>query len=135
MEQVTRPQPPALPRRSTRPGTERRTAPRIPLDVGVGFRSESNFYLGFAEDISEGGLFVATFNLQPIGTDIELTFALPDGTEFTVHAVVRWLRDPHDNHHDECRPGMGVQFTDLSHEVREAIHAFIALREPMFFDS
>ena len=116
------------------PGIERRTAPRVEVDVAVGFRSESNFYTGFTEDVSQGGLFVATHVLRPIGTVLQLTFALPTGPEITTTGVVRWVRDPHD-YHDDARPGMGVQFTDLDQEHEALIREFVALREPLFYDA
>lgn len=55
---------------------ERRDLRRVQLNVGVGFRGDASFYTGFATDISEGGLFVATHMLQPIGSQLTLTFAL-----------------------------------------------------------
>ena len=114
--------------------TERRYAQRVDLSVGVGFRNDSSFYTGFTQDLSEGGLFVATHMLQPIGSEITLTFALPTGPEISVRGVVRWQRDPHE-HNSLTPPGMGVQFQDLSDEDLERIRKFVALREPLFFEA
>jgi uncharacterized protein (TIGR02266 family) len=116
------------------PGIERRTAPRVELQVGVGFHSDTNFYTGFTEDVSEGGLFVATHVPQPIGTRLRLTFTLPAGPEITGEAVVRWLRVPR-SHDTETVPGMGVQFEGLEREHEALIREFIALREPLFYDA
>lgn len=113
---------------------ERRATPRKALQVEVGFATDSNFYAGFTEDISEGGLFVATIMLQPVGSRISLTFGLPDGSEIMTTGVVRWLRDPR-NDHDDCVPGMGVQFDDLSADELALIREFISLREPIFFEA
>jgi uncharacterized protein (TIGR02266 family) len=112
---------------------ERRTTPRVGLCVEVGLQSDSNFYTGFTEDISEGGLFVATYKLLPTGTEMALTLTLPDGYEFRATAVVRWVRDPRDPNSD-LRPGMGVQFVNLDLEHHDAIRDFILMRDPLFFE-
>jgi uncharacterized protein (TIGR02266 family) len=113
---------------------ERRIAPRVGLCVQVGLQTDSNFYTGLTEDISEGGLFVATYKLLPAGSEMALTLTLPDGYEFRVTAVVRWVRDPHDPN-SEMGPGMGVQFVNLEPHHHDAIRTFIKLRDPMFFEA
>lgn len=113
---------------------ERREKPRVAVSVGVGFRSDSNFYTGFTEDISEGGLFIATHMLRPIGSELQIICALPTGPEISVRGIVRWLRDPHD-YITEAPPGMGVQFQDLAPEDLARIKAFVAVREPLFYEA
>lgn len=112
---------------------ERRRSPRVTLETEITIESESNFYTGFTEDISDGGLFLATYQLRPIGSEIEVSFTLPDG--HTVHAsgLVRWLRDPRDYNRD-APPGMGIQFHGLSDQDRAAILEFIRSRSPLFYD-
>lgn len=113
---------------------ERRADPRIELHVGVGFRCAATFHTGFTADISERGLFVATHAIQPIGSTLTLTFALPSGPEITAQASVRWLRDSY--HYDPCSPpGMGLLFTDLPDEARARIRELITARQPRFFAS
>ena len=111
---------------------DRRATPRVELCVGVGFSSETNFYTGFTEDLSAGGLFVATHALLPIGTSLNITFWLPDGHEVTTVGVVRWVRNTRD-YNDDAGPGMGVQFRGLRADDADAIREFIALREPIFY--
>ena len=119
--------------RTNAPFVERRRSPRVTLETEITVESESNFYTGFTEDISDGGLFLATYQLRPLGSEIEVTFTLPDG--HTVHAAgeVRWLRDPRDYNRD-APPGMGIQFHALSDEDRAAIAEFIRSRSPLFYD-
>jgi uncharacterized protein (TIGR02266 family) len=112
---------------------ERRVTPRARLETEIGFCSDTNFYLGFTEDISEGGLFVATHMLRPVGEELELSFTLPNDHEVTVVGVVRWTRDPHD-YTEDARPGMGVQFLNIAPSDLAMIRRFVELREPMFFD-
>jgi len=93
--------------------------------------SEHNFYTGFTENISTGGLFVATRDIKSVGTVVRVKFVLP-GLPGAVEAdaVVRWVREVGDPDHH----GMGVQFTHLSPPVRDAIDRFIKQRESIFFD-
>lgn len=109
---------------------ERRRYARCTLEVGMGVYSDSNFYAGFSRDVSEGGIFVATYDLLPIGTSVEVEFSLPGGHDIRCGGEVRWVKDPVDN--ERVKPGMGIQFTDLAEEALEAIKEFVASREPIF---
>ena len=110
-------------------GSERRTCPRIGFEVDVGFVSESHFYAGLSMDVSDGGLFVATYQLQPVGSEVVVTFVLPSGHAVTTNAVVRWVREQS----DDASPGMGLAF-DLTGEDRRQVRAFCDRRQPLFID-
>ena len=105
---------------------------RVPVCLGVGFESESLTFTGVTSDISEGGLFVATHTLPPIGCEIDLRFSLPAGPELRARGVVRWLRDSHDT--DSSPPGIGVEFSALAEHDLTLIRAFIDQSEPSFFE-
>lgn len=109
---------------------ERRATPRKRLARKLGVFTDDNFYAGFTEDISEGGLFVSTHELLPVGTAVLVSLELPGGHHLEVTGHVRWLRDPHDPM--AVTSGMGVQFDDLSAADRTAIREFMQNREPMF---
>lgn len=113
---------------------ESRSYPRFPLRVEVSYGSEHNFYTGFLENVSNGGLFVATHQLAEIGDLFELTFTVP-GLNRVCTAVcrVRWLRE-YDPEQPDGVPGMGVQFSQLEPDARAAIELFIRHREPIFYD-
>jgi uncharacterized protein (TIGR02266 family) len=114
-------------------GIERRKHKRVPMETDVNFQGLSNFYTGFAEDISCGGLFVTSYCLQPIGTHVDLSFTLPNGYVVNTPGQVRWLRDIRDPD-DDTAPGMGVMFEDLKSEDKKQIEAFIQERSPLFYD-
>ncbi len=111
---------------------ERRRSPRMALETCVNLASDSNFYTGFSEDISDGGVFVATYCLQPIGTSVELTFGLPGGHSVNAKGSVRWIRDIFDLDDQSC-PGMGIGFEELSPEDKALIEQFMRNRSPIFF--
>lgn len=112
---------------------ERRRAPRAELVAGLGLYSESNFYAGFTEDISEGGVFVASYVLLPVGSRVSLEVALPGNFEIHASGVVRWLRHS-DGAEDSAPPGMGIQFDAISDDDRELIREFVQNRAPYFYD-
>jgi uncharacterized protein (TIGR02266 family) len=111
---------------------ERREYERRTLEAEIGVYSESNFYTGFSEDISEGGIFVSTYELRPIGSLVKVEFVLPDGHEVSCKGEVRWVKDPTDAMDD--KPGMGIRFEELASEHLAAIQEFVANREPLFLE-
>lgn len=97
--------------------------------------TETNFYTGLTQDISTGGLFVATHQLRPIGDHMLIKFRLPDSSQvISVDAEVRWLREPSPYGRQDHPPGMGLKFVDLHPQARMAIAAFLRQRESLFFD-
>lgn len=106
-------------------GPQQRRAPRVRLGVEIGIDDHTNFYVGFSENVSEGGLFIATYTLLPVGTEVALTFVLQDELPLFVHGFVRWVRDPDDLATSPVPPGMGVEFTDLGDAEKQRLQAFI----------
>jgi uncharacterized protein (TIGR02266 family) len=107
--------------------------PRTAMEANVGATTESNFYVGFSGEISEGGVFVATYNVLPLGTLIEVLVTLPGGFEAKLPGKVRFVRDPMDFSMDS-EPGVGVAFEALPDKDRELILRFIRKRPPLFYD-
>lgn len=111
---------------------QRRAAARVSLCAEITMGSDSNFFTGFTNDLSEGGVFVATVNLLPLGTQIDLAFQLPGGPKIQGKGEVRWLRE-FDDKTPDAFPGMGIRFIDVPGTSIGAIHAFTQQREPLFF--
>lgn len=109
-----------------------RQSPRVKMQAAVDFHSDDNFFNGFSANISDGGLFVATVNLVPLGTEVDLSFSLPSGERIEARGVVRWVREVNDQLPDAF-PGIGVQFSALKPEAQTAIDQFLAQRDPLFF--
>jgi uncharacterized protein (TIGR02266 family) len=110
--------------------SDTRDKKRQTLEIEVGISSESNFYLGFTENLSAAGVFVATYAVKPVGAHVDVALAFPNGDDLKVSGVVRWLRDAT----SDLWPGMGVQFDDLTPKDDAKIRKFLSLRDPMFYD-
>ena len=107
--------------------------PREEVEANIGATTESNFYVGFSGEISEGGVFLSTYETFPRGTPVNMLVTLPGGFEMRVTGRVRFVRDPLDFSADS-EPGMGVQFDALQPNDRELVLRFIRKRPPMFYD-
>lgn len=114
------------------PPAPKRQSPRVRMQAQVDFESDDNFFNGFSSNISDGGLFIATVNVLPLGTNVDVGFTLPTGERIECKGVVRWVREIDDRNPDS-HPGMGVQFVDLEERSATAIEHFIQQREPMFY--
>jgi uncharacterized protein (TIGR02266 family) len=116
-------------------GSERRQARRLDIQAEIGIESDSNFFMGLTEDISTGGIFIATYDVRTIGSPMTINFTLPDGHLVSAEGVVRWVREYQGGDSDaEHMPGMGVQFTALTEQDQHAIEAFVRYRQPIFYD-
>ena len=114
-------------------GASRRVHERADVELEVTLESEHNFYLGLTENLSEGGLFIATHLLRPIGAPVAVTLKLPNSPEpIAAQGTVRWVRQYSET--SDTEPGMGVRFEQLSPEHTQIIRQFLATRPALFHD-
>lgn len=100
------------------------------LEVRVTLESEHNFILGRSENISEGGLFVATSEVRPLGSTAAIEVWLPgEAKPIAATGEVRWVRPG-----GALAAGIGFRFVDLGDEGMAAIRRFVEEREPMFWE-
>jgi uncharacterized protein (TIGR02266 family) len=121
----------ATPAQAKPPLPAKPAGPREKLEANVGATTESNFFVGFSGDISEGGVFIATYATYPLHAPVEVLVTLPGGYESTIPGTVRFVRDPMDM---DSEPGVGVRFDKLTQEQRDLILRFIRKRPPLFYD-
>ncbi len=112
--------------------------PNVPrLDADLGAHSPSNFYKGLSGNdvIDSGGIFVATYKIPKIGTNVVIKVALPGGYEFEALGVVEWVREaPNSTAGVEAPPGFGAKFTQITPEGRQLVYRYVRNREPLFHD-
>jgi uncharacterized protein (TIGR02266 family) len=102
--------------------SERRRGERLDCEFEVEFLSDTHFMTGITQDLSEGGIFIATYQQLPVGTQVELAFELPGEQRVETKGEVRWSR----NERGDTRPGIGIAFTELSHAALASITAYCA---------
>ncbi len=111
----------------------RAQVPREHVEANLGATTESNFYVGFSGEISQGGVFISTYNILPKDSPVRVLITLPGNLSTEVDGHVRFVRDPMDMS-AESEPGMGIAFDGLEKDSRELILRFIRKRPPMFYD-
>lgn len=113
--------------------SQRRRFPRYKVELDVSLGSDHNFYVGFVENLSTGGVFIATHMLKAVGDVFELTVHLPNST-VAVRGTgeVRWIREYSER--SNVPPGMGIRFLQIDDESRSLIEEFLSKREPLFYD-
>jgi len=107
--------------------------PRLSIEVEVDLESQHCFYSGLTLNLSEGGLFVATYQIHPVGTELSVSLSLEGMPPIEARAQVRWIRDPRAASADHA-VGMGLQFVELSEEDRVTIQAFMECRIPLLME-
>jgi uncharacterized protein (TIGR02266 family) len=112
-----------------------RAAERYDLEIKVDLESEHNFYTGLTQNISAGGLFIATHHLRRIGDRISLKFQLPGSDKpIAVETEVRWLRENSALTRADGETGMGVRFINLTPDATAAINKFLSSRDSLYYD-
>jgi uncharacterized protein (TIGR02266 family) len=106
-----------------------RLRPRIRMEVEVGMASESQFFAGLSGDVSEGGIFVQTYQHLVIGDRVALSLELPGGP-IEVLGVVQWSREPG----PFGGPGVGVVLEKVSPGTEARIREFCRLRAPLYYE-
>jgi uncharacterized protein (TIGR02266 family) len=119
----------ATPKRALR----RLDTERVDCRFEVDMHSEHNFFTGFSENLSEGGIFVATYAPRRIGEVLVLELGLP-GIDRKLRAVVEvcWLRE----HSPEVDtpPGFGAKIMKITDEDKALVEQFVRHRAPLFHD-
>jgi uncharacterized protein (TIGR02266 family) len=113
---------------------DRRRRARIGLHADVSGASQTNFFAGLSENLSETGVFVATMSPPPVGEAVHLKVTVHGDASrsVVVKGVVRWHRTDEDG----SQTGCGMQFEELTGDAMRAIAALMRMagREPLFWD-
>lgn len=112
----------------------RRVFRRKDIEVAVDLFNANTFFTGFTENLSEGGLFVATAAPMQLGDELEIRLRLMGREPRTYPVVVRWIRP--DAAIGGLPAGMGVQFLDLSEDEKIRLQNFVdsGVKDTLFVD-
>lgn len=108
------------------PVTERK-APRFIARLRVQYGPDRETTLeDYSLNLSTGGLFLATFNLLPVGTCLNLGFIFPHNeTSIRCEGRIAWVNHPELMKNQNLPVGMGIQFINLSLDQMNCIRDFI----------
>lgn len=86
-------------------GKENRRTARVAVSKGVwvAWQAGGPRNVSRVRDVSAGGLFISTTVAVPVGTTLEMLFALPEG-EARFQGIVRYA---------DAKQGLGVEFTSM----------------------
>ncbi len=93
----------------------------------------TNFFTGLERDIDTGGLFIATYNIYPVGAEMDVKVELPSGDNLVSRARVAWVREqtgPSSN----TTPGMGVIFHRLTPAAKTEINRYIEKFDSLYYE-
>ncbi|MFK7822540.1 MAG: TIGR02266 family protein [Oligoflexales bacterium] len=103
----------------------RASGTRIPIQLLVDYKSDGTYLFDFCKDLGEGGVFIETKNPKKQGSELELTFTIPDSKQtLSTKGKVIWVQDPIDGRQD-LTPGMGIQFEAFDANDRKTLEDFV----------
>ncbi len=98
-------------------GKENRRTARVAVSKGlwVAWQADGPRNVSRVRDLSAGGVFIQTPLVVPIGTELEMLFALPEG-ETRVEGIVRYA---------DGKNGIGVEFTHMGAADRARVQELL----------
>lgn len=115
------------------PGRERRAHRRLRLAVDVNLRGANLLLTGRTENVSIGGVFVATAAAPAVGEVVELmlTSDCPGAPTIQLPGRVAWLRLDEDDEVSGC----GIEFLEHSPQVQRLLELLAAAtNKPLLMD-
>ncbi|HBA90006.1 MAG TPA: two-component system response regulator [Geobacter sp.] len=108
------------------PAIDRREL-RVNCRFNVKFRAFNITLSGFAENLSQNGLYLVADVEVEKGSQIDLIFALPEpvGSIIQTRGRVAWLNITRHRRKSDLPEGFGIEFIALSDEAREQISRYI----------
>jgi Tfp pilus assembly protein PilZ len=126
--------PPLAPSRFFATWEEKSTQNKFASTIEVSVVSDNNFFSDITGDVNTGGLFVQTYDIRELGSELEIKIKLPWMEQSkVVNCIVEWVRHP-DGMGERYKPGMGLKLIDLSTELKTAIEAHARKNAPLFIE-
>jgi uncharacterized protein (TIGR02266 family) len=98
----------ALPDEDSKSGAERRQFPRADIMLKVRYRHAKDFLADYTENISAGGVFIATEEQFEMGTELDFEVSFPGLLDpIPLKGMVKWCRPARSA---EEPAGIGIQF-------------------------
>ncbi len=104
---------------------EKRSDERVLTEIKLKVKSTDGFVQKYAEDISKGGIFIKTDKPLPFDAKVKILLELPDSEEIELDGRVVYILSEEEAKAMMRSPGMGIQFVDVSPEVRKKLEDLI----------
>jgi len=105
---------------------ERKHKRVAPLLLRVEFRFQEDICRGYVTNLSQGGAFLVTRELFPVGSNLSLRLKLPDPAGLIViQAKVVRRRPEVSSSRGGKTPGVGVEFISLDTEAAQKIQQYL----------
>jgi uncharacterized protein (TIGR02266 family) len=105
-----------------RAAVERRRTQRVPLQADVVLQDDKGRVVsGISTDVSETGVFVASYATVAVGVHVSVRFRLPTGHVMATGAI-RWTREGAPGR----IPGIGIELIEVSDEDHDTLRRFCA---------
>lgn len=104
---------------------DRRSAPRVLVDLEVDCAGEDNYLFAYITDISATGIFVSTTTPEQPGTRLNLRFSAEHLERLEIEGEVIWVNPYRPGTPDNLHPGMGIRFVNLDSESRDRLFELI----------
>lgn len=93
-----------------------RREPRVPCQALVVYRHSGESSYGTCQDLSPGGIFVASTRRVQVGDRVSLSMVLPGSADQVLEASGRiaWLNPGPNQQSDDLPPGFGVEFLEFA---------------------
>lgn len=112
----------------------RRSTPRVAFEALVSLSSETCFVTGDAENISQGGIYIATFSPPPEGEFVTVRIRVDEDScpPLAITGRVAWVRRDEQGEAHGC----GISFTDIDGVTEAGLNAMINRlgREPLLWE-
>lgn len=120
----------ALQSKPSEPSIDRRSEPRVTVDVHVDCRHEDTFLFAYITDVSTLGIFIRANHPHPPGTLLKVCFLLPGEQEaLTLDGTVIWINPYDPTTEDRLQAGMGIRFDHLDEATRKQIATFVSRQQ------
>ncbi len=110
--------------------SDRRSHPRIPIELKVEYRKLNTFFADYTKNICKGGTFIQTKRPLSVGTRFLFKLFVPKLDEplelvGEVKWVVRENEPPPPGIDENHEPGMGIQFIYHTDDERRHVHDIV----------
>jgi len=102
--------------------TEDRVTTRLPVVISIPGEAA---YSAETFDVSDGGLFIETEMICPVGSDVFLAISLPGREEIRCRGLVAWANHGVQQRKPAYPVGVGIEFTTLDKDVRARFDEYL----------